>query len=388
MTEQKPSSIPTEKKQVRVWADGCFDLAHFGHANSLRQAKKMGDYLIVGVHSDEAIREHKGPPVMTEQERYKVIRAIKWVDEVVEDAPYVTLLEYLDKYQCDFCVHGNDITLDADGNDTYRIVKDAGRYREVERTAGVSTTDIVGRMLLLTKTHHLPDAVLNENAETTEANAASASCSTMRSPYTGISQFLPSTRKIVQFAEGKEPMPGDKIVYCPGAFDLFHVGHVDFLQKASQMGDYVIVGLYTDKEVNRTENSNYPIMNLQERTLGVLANRYVSEVVIGAPYKITKELLEHFNVDIVVRGKTSYNSCADSTDPFEVPKQMGIYHEVDSENDMSTQKIVARIIANSITFRERNKKKEAKEMRNMKLMEERKLKEINANQPEPQVIDH
>lgn len=57
--------------------------------------------------STEAIREHKGPPVMTEQERYKVIRAIKWVDEVVEDAPYVTLLEYLDKYQCDFCVHGS-----------------------------------------------------------------------------------------------------------------------------------------------------------------------------------------------------------------------------------------------------------------------------------------
>lgn len=51
----------------------------------------------------------------------------------------------------------------------------------------------------------------------------SRQCSTMRSPYTGISHFLPSTRKIVQFAEGKEPQPSDKIVYCPGSFDLFRI---------------------------------------------------------------------------------------------------------------------------------------------------------------------
>ncbi len=55
-------------------------MMHFGHANSLRQAKAMGDYLIVGVHTDgmvstaplimiEEIRLHKGPPVMNEQER-------------------------------------------------------------------------------------------------------------------------------------------------------------------------------------------------------------------------------------------------------------------------------------------------------------------------------
>lgn len=42
-------------------------------------------------------RRHKGPPVFTEQERYRMVRAIKWVDEVVEAAPYVTTLETLDK---------------------------------------------------------------------------------------------------------------------------------------------------------------------------------------------------------------------------------------------------------------------------------------------------
>lgn len=37
-----------------------------------------------------------------------MVRAIKWVDEIVEGAPYVTTLETLDKYNCDFCVHGGE----------------------------------------------------------------------------------------------------------------------------------------------------------------------------------------------------------------------------------------------------------------------------------------
>ena len=56
-----------------------------------------------------------------------MVRGIKWVDEVVVGAPYVTTLETLDKYDCDFCVHGDDITCTADGQDTYHIVKEAGR---------------------------------------------------------------------------------------------------------------------------------------------------------------------------------------------------------------------------------------------------------------------
>jgi cytidyltransferase-like protein len=47
-----------------------YDMVHFGHANSLRQAKALGDYLIVGIHNDDEITKHKGPPVFTEEERY------------------------------------------------------------------------------------------------------------------------------------------------------------------------------------------------------------------------------------------------------------------------------------------------------------------------------
>lgn len=67
--------------------------------------------------------------------------------------------------------------------------------------------------------------------------------------------------------------PGDKIVYVAGAFDLFHVGHLDFLEKARAQGDYLIVGLHTDPVVNQYKGANYPIMNLHERVLSVLACR-------------------------------------------------------------------------------------------------------------------
>lgn len=51
-----------------------------------------------------------------------MVKGIKWVDEIVEEAPYVTTIETLDKYECDFCAHGNDITTTADGQDTYQAV--------------------------------------------------------------------------------------------------------------------------------------------------------------------------------------------------------------------------------------------------------------------------
>lgn len=60
----------TGKKRIRVYMDGCFDLMHYGHANALRQAKALGDELIVGLVSDEEILANKGPPVLSMEERY------------------------------------------------------------------------------------------------------------------------------------------------------------------------------------------------------------------------------------------------------------------------------------------------------------------------------
>ncbi|XP_007482912.1 ethanolamine-phosphate cytidylyltransferase isoform X6 [Monodelphis domestica] len=352
---------PGTKRTVRVWCDGCYDMVHYGHSNQLRQARAMGDYLVVGVHTDEEIAKHKGPPVFTQEERYKMVQAIKWVDEIVPGAPYVTALETLDKYNCDFCVHGNDITLTVDGRDTYEEVKKAGRYRECKRTQGVSTTDLVGRMLLMTKAHHSSRELPSEYREYTDSFGK---CPRSHSPWTGVSQFLQTSQKIIQFASGKEPEPGDTIIYVAGAFDLFHIGHVSFLEKVYQLAErpYIIAGLHFDQEVNHYKGKNYPIMNVHERTLSVLACRYVAEVVIGAPYAVTADLLDHFKVDLVCHGKTEVIPDKDGSDPYEEPKRRGIFHQIDSGNDLTTDLIVQRIIKNRLEYEARNQKKEAREL--------------------------
>ena len=105
-------------------------------------------------------------------------------------------------------------------------------------------------------------------------------------------------------------------------------------------------------------------MNLHERTLSVLACKYVNEVVIGAPYSVTKDLMEHFKVDVVCHGQTLIHPDPDigQFDPYAVPKSMGKFELINSENTMTTEHIVERIIRNRIEFEQRNFKKEKKEI--------------------------
>ncbi|KAL3112745.1 hypothetical protein niasHT_019719 [Heterodera trifolii] len=365
------------KHNYRVWCDGCYDMVHFGHANQLRQAKQMGAYLVVGVHNDEEIGKHKGPPVFNEKERYRMVRGIKWVDEIVEAAPYVTTLKTLDENNCDFCVHGDDITLTADGKDTYAEVKEAGRYRECSRTPGVSTTDLVGRMLLLTKTHHKSNERELDDVERDHARKLSTD-QEARSPWTCISRFLPSTQTIMQFSEGRAPTPEDRIVYVCGSFDLFHIGHLCFLEEARRLGDYLIVGIYSDQDVNSYKGQNYPIMTLHERVLSVLAYKPVSEVVIGAPLCVTKELVDRFRINFVVQGiRTEHHTAIEGIDCYEVPKRLGIFKTVDSGNEMTTERIIERIIKNRLEFEQRNRAKERKEIAAFKALQRMKMTDGN-----------
>ncbi len=168
----------------------------------------------------------------------------------------------------------------------------------------------------MTKSHHENDESVMPNKETTIEMSTSSNQS--KSPWTRSSQFLTTTKKIIQFSDGHEPKPNDRIVYTAGAFDLFHIGLLDFLEKAKQEGDYLIVGIHSDPIVNRYKGKNYPIMNVHERTLSVLACKYVDEVVIAAPYSVTKDLMNHFKVDVVVHGESRILPDVDGSDPYEV----------------------------------------------------------------------
>ncbi|MBO3736633.1 adenylyltransferase/cytidyltransferase family protein [Actinoplanes flavus] len=95
MTAPGLSSGPTPLNVIRQWlnnragarvvlATGCFDLLHAGHLYFLQQAHRLGDLLIVGVNSDQSVRELKGPdrPIIGEHERAALVAALRWVDRV------------------------------------------------------------------------------------------------------------------------------------------------------------------------------------------------------------------------------------------------------------------------------------------------------------------
>nr|XP_043627652.1 ethanolamine-phosphate cytidylyltransferase-like [Erigeron canadensis] len=352
-----------EKRKIRVYMDGCFDLMHYGHANALRQAKALGDELVVGLVSDEEIVTNKGPPVLSMEERLALVSGLKWVDEVIADAPYAITEEFMNRlfneHKIDYIIHGDDPCLLPDGSDAYALAKKVGRYKQIKRTEGVSSTDIVGRILA-----SMEDKKTSQDSNETEKSMENLT------KLKHASNFLPTSRRIVQFSNAKGPGPNARVVYIDGAFDLFHAGHVEILKSARQLGDFLLVGIYTDQIVSEQRGAHFPLMHLHERSLSVLACRYVDEVIIGAPWEITKDMITTFNISLVVHGTVSESKSTNGEPgPYSVPKSMGIFRMLESPKNITTMSVAQRIKANHEIYEKRNAKKEASEK---KFYEERK----------------
>jgi ethanolamine-phosphate cytidylyltransferase len=249
----------------------------------------------------------------------------------------VTYLPWVSHYGCKYVVHGDDITSDSDGNDCYRFVKAAGRFKVVKRTPGISTTDLVGRMLLCTKNHFVKSVrktlAGEEGSGSPEERKKFAEDLLQRiqdyatdesglqpgpqvwtwvgSGEAKIDNDVGEAGSFESLVNGKGPKPGQRIVYVDGGFDLFSSGHIEFLRKVTELEEaegrrrgwyepeqrekrlrefnedyapaYIVAGIHDDDVINHWKGLNYPIMNIFERGLCVLQCR-VREILFPLRY--------------------------------------------------------------------------------------------------------
>ena len=234
--------------------------------------------------------------------RVMAVEACRWATRAIPKAPYVTSLPWITHYGCWYVVHGDDITSDSNGQDCYRYVKAAGRFKVVKRTPGISTTDLVGRMLLCTKTHFINslekmlsgdegpggeterkdtgDAMLQRirdyatdstglapgcdvwywhasrpaklrRTTTTQSTAGERRPSAPGRHESSATQHAVKEEKgkFHKLVEGKGVRPGQAVAYVDGGWDLFSSGHIEFLRLVTQMEENAAKerGWYTEE---------------------------------------------------------------------------------------------------------------------------------------------
>ena len=95
---------------------------------------------------------------------------------------------------------------------------------------------------------------------------------------------------------------GKKIVFTNGCFDLLHLGHIEYLSKAAQLGGAIVVGLNTDESVRRIKGPGRPICDQNSRAM-VLASLFFIDAVVLFDEETPYELIKLICPDILVKGK-------------------------------------------------------------------------------------
>ena len=131
--------------QKTIYVTMVADLFHYGHIQFLKKAKTYGTKLVVGLHSDKDVALYKRTPVLTMNERSEVVKACKYVNNVILDAPLETTDEFMDKFGLDIYIHAHP----KHENDKYIFLSKnikTKQFIRVDYTDGISTTEIIKRI--------------------------------------------------------------------------------------------------------------------------------------------------------------------------------------------------------------------------------------------------
>jgi len=137
--------IKAERKKI-VFTNGCFDLLHVGHVRYLAKAKKLGDFLIIGLNSDSSVKELKGEdrPINSFEDRATLLSAIESVDSVImfeEQTPENLIKDIVP----DILVKGGDYNIeDIVGYQT--VMQNGGQVKTLSFYDGYSSTNYINKI--------------------------------------------------------------------------------------------------------------------------------------------------------------------------------------------------------------------------------------------------
>ena len=129
-----------------------------------------------------------------------------------------------------------------------------------------------------------------------------------------------------------------KKIYVDIVGDLFHLGHVNLFKKARALGDYLIVGVHADKDVEFYKRK--PVLSLKERSEVIKSCRYVDEVVESAPLVITNNFINKYDISYVVHGDDVSDEVKRQ---HKIPYDLGMVKYVPYTEGISTTDIIQRI---------------------------------------------
>ncbi|KAF1742190.1 hypothetical protein MXB_4338, partial [Myxobolus squamalis] len=261
------------------------------------------------------ISKTKKCPILCMNERKYILESIRWVDKVVINTPFKADIMTLNLHECKFCVLVCDDIFNVKTKCCDGLLGHNRILRIPLQTQIISSSKIKERILSR-------QFKLNPEIEKSE-----------------IDSYLIRFAKRFQ-RELALPSKCHNVFYIAGKFEFLHPFLLKYLEDLKKETTFLIVGIYKDKDI-KIHFNKLPFLNSEERSLSMMACKYVNWVVIDAPYIVPKRFVTCFMIKQIYYGDCDFNKSDRSLKYANVPKE--IMNHTNPPRELSSDFILDRI---------------------------------------------
>jgi len=322
-----------KKGQKVVFTTGSFELITPGHCRFLAEAKSLGDTLVVGVCSDRSITKIKGPdfPLLNQSARMEMLsylRSVDYITTIDEGEPHtaIVLLEpdvfYASQRELD---SGN-----FDEQASYLLKKRRGKlivrqddrpyksaYNLAEHIAHVRFIEVVASYLWSKSI----DFGLNTIADFKPADFGPQEPNDSRA-FNPSNMIYKNPLELIGIRGISGPQSKKKLVFVSGSYDLLHVGHARFIEKAALLGDTLVIGIPSDAKISSKKGYGRPIISEFSRAYVLASLDFVDYVYIFDEETVAPTL-EVLKPEIFFTVDEEWNSGIKQSREYKVVKSYG-----------------------------------------------------------------